>query len=206
MFFGQMPRQNQHEDLITLNFYKKNILPGSSKKLYLLQIVSTWCMSCEYKNAKVLNAVHNKQTFTMKIYTSAVYIAYCTSKLCYPIVVCIDFTLEPEFVFAIGATVEKTWVYTARDLKNHGVGTGTVNKDIDPELARLLGVRRLPDFVAVINGRLYHYNGAITMENLKSFVSGLFSTYHLVPEVCSTIFTQARSLYFVMLKIHFYIY
>ena len=127
MFFGQMPRHSQYQDLIMLHFYKKTILPGSSKKLYLLQIVSNWCMNC--------------------------------------------------------VSVEEIWTYTARDLKNHGVGTGTVNKDIDPQLARLLGVRKLPDFVAIINGKLYHYNGVISMENLKNFVSELFSTHHLVPEV-----------------------
>ena len=85
--------------------------------------------------------------------------------------------------FAVGAAVEEIWEDIARDLKNHGVGIGCVNKNIDPQLARLLGVRRFPDFVAVINGKLYHYSGAVSVENLKKFVSELFSTYHLVPEV-----------------------
>jgi thioredoxin-like negative regulator of GroEL len=81
--------------------------------------------------------------------------------------------------------VEEIWAYTARDLENHGVGTGRINKNVDPQLARLLGVRKLPDFVAVINGKLYHYSGSISGENLKNFVSGLFSTCHLIPEVCN---------------------
>ena len=88
-----------------------------------------------------------------------------------------------KLLFAVGAAVEEIWAYTAKDLKNHGIGTGSVDKDIDPQLTRLLGIRKLPDFVAVINGKLYHYNGAISAENLKNFVSGLFSTHHLVPEV-----------------------
>ena len=91
--------------------------------------------------------------------------------------------LEIDNIFAVGASVEEIWEDAARDLKNHGIGIGCVNKNIDPQLARLLGVRRLPDFVAVINGKLYHYSGAVSVENLKNFVSELFLTYHLVPEV-----------------------
>lgn len=48
MFFNGMPYQSRHEDLITLNFFEKTILPESYEKLYLLQIVSNWCVSCEY--------------------------------------------------------------------------------------------------------------------------------------------------------------
>ncbi len=51
MFFSRMPHESRHQDLITLNFYKKTILPESYKKLYLLQIVSDWCMKCEYKSS-----------------------------------------------------------------------------------------------------------------------------------------------------------
>ena len=48
MFFNGMPYQSRRDDLITVNFYKKTILPGSYKKLYLLQIMTDWCMNCEY--------------------------------------------------------------------------------------------------------------------------------------------------------------
>ena len=47
MFFNGMPFQHRHEDLITMNFYKKTILPESYKKLYLLYIMSDWCMNCK---------------------------------------------------------------------------------------------------------------------------------------------------------------
>ncbi|XP_028393821.1 dnaJ homolog subfamily C member 16-like isoform X2 [Dendronephthya gigantea] len=130
MFFNGMPYQSRHEDFITFNFFEKTILPESYKKLYLLQIVSNWCVSCE--------------------------------------------------------AVEEIWDYTARDLKNHGIGTGNVNRNMDPQLAKFLGVRKLPDFVAVISGKLYHYTGTVSVQNLKNFVSGIFSKHHYIPEVTNS--------------------
>lgn len=82
-----------------------------------------------------------------------------------------------------GEALEEIWDYTARDLKNHGIGTGNVNKNMDPQLAKFLGVRKLPDFVAVISGKFYHHTGTVSVQNLKDFVSGLFSKHHHIPEV-----------------------
>lgn len=81
-----------------------------------------------------------------------------------------------------GERVQEVWDYASRELKALGLGTAQVNRDYDPQLARELGIRKLPDFVGVISGKLYHYAGMVTVKNLKDFVKGLFPD-NLVPEV-----------------------
>ncbi|XP_046851002.1 LOW QUALITY PROTEIN: dnaJ homolog subfamily C member 16-like [Xenia sp. Carnegie-2017] len=126
MFFNGMPNNKRHEDLITTKFYQYSILPESRKKIYLLKIISNWCLSC--------------------------------------------------------SATEDIWEDLSRDLQRNGIGTGRVNKNFDP-IAQLLDVRRLPDFVAVIYGRLYHFTGIVSVENLKKFVSDLISSYHYIHEL-----------------------
>lgn len=92
-------------------------------------------------------------------------------------------------ILFLGAAVKEIWEHSARDLKSQGVGIGLVNKNIDPRLATELGARKLPDFVAVVNSKLYHYTGAVSVKNLKNFVNGLFPK-DLVHEVCCLIFGQ----------------
>ena len=81
-----------------------------------------------------------------------------------------------------GAVVEEIWEHTSRELRSLGLGTGRVNRNIDAQLAKHLGIRKLPDFVGVIGGKVYHYSGAVTVRNLKEFVSELFPN-NLVSEV-----------------------
>ena len=57
-----------------------------------------------------------------------------------------------------------------------------MNRNIDPLLAKELNIRQLPDFVGVINGRVYHYSDSVTVDGLRDFVSELFPT-RLVSEV-----------------------
>ena len=54
------------------------------------------------------------------------------------------------------------------------MGIGIINVNRSPRLADTLGVGRVPSIIGIINGYVSFYSGAVTVQGLKDFVTGLF--------------------------------
>ncbi|XP_033107709.1 dnaJ homolog subfamily C member 16-like isoform X2 [Anneissia japonica] len=77
--------------------------------------------------------------------------------------------------------VEEIWEKNAQELKNAGIGIGTVHADYDRRLLRDLGVNSWPSIVGVLDKRIHYFGSqmVINIENLKAFAMKMFPTTHI---------------------------
>lgn len=89
--------------------------------------------------------------------------------------------------------IEPLWNEFKQELKNIGIGYGHLDASWNRELSRNLGINNVPSIVAIVNRKVFHFNGDYQLKAFREFVRNIFPS-NLVTEVSNLfVFTKPYS-------------
>ena len=70
-------------------------------------------------------------------------------------------------------SVENVWQSFKQEIKNIGFGAGHSDASWNRELSKNLGINTVPSITGIVNGRIHHFRGEISLKNLREFARRL---------------------------------
>ena len=77
------------------------------------------------------------------------------------------------------------WEKLFSNFESIGIGTYEVYFGRNPQLFREIGANRIPQFIAVVNGRAIKYKGDMNQRGVRDFISTILP-HHMITHVSSS--------------------